>query len=286
MRGINKPLGLFSQPSKGRRNLNMSTPSHWISRALSQPHEPSNDLFGYTSGRWLYNEQIQLRKRYTEFNIQALECSASRLLGTRCIQITKLPEGLYNKVHSASYSAVSRDFPTCLMHHDLHFDNIFVDAADPTAISSIIDWQAVYAAPLFLQARFPSIFECDDPYPWGAVQPQLPNNFQSLSLEERETAKEALARLRLKKFYELASRKFNPLLVRAMDAMMDDNDPTAYIFHSRKKKLQKDDSRHKNGQMHTTSLKACEYNLQVKMVGFRTTIMRKPCTDLKLTKPI
>lgn len=35
----------------------------------------------------------------------------------------------------------------------------------------------------------------------------------------------------MKKFYELASRKFNPSLVHAMDQMRDDNDPTSFIFH-------------------------------------------------------
>ncbi|GMG43378.1 unnamed protein product [Aspergillus oryzae var. brunneus] len=76
-----------------------------------------------------------------------------------------------------------------LMHHDLHLDNIFVDSADPTKISSIIDWQAVYTAPLFLQARFPSVFDCDDPYPWGAVQPELPDDFDNLSPMEKELAR-------------------------------------------------------------------------------------------------
>ncbi|PGH20049.1 hypothetical protein AJ80_03699 [Polytolypa hystricis UAMH7299] len=38
-------------------------------------------------------------------------------------------------------------------------------------------------------------------------------------------------RVRLKKFYELASRKFNPAIPKAMDAMRDDADPTSFIFH-------------------------------------------------------
>ncbi|GES57854.1 phosphotransferase enzyme family protein [Aspergillus terreus] len=118
-----------------------------------------------------------------------------------------------------------------LLHHDLHSDNIFVDSSDPTKISSIIDWQAVYAAPLFMQAKFPSIFDCDDPYPWGAVQPKLPEDFDALSQSEKELAEDALVRLRLKKFYELASRKFNAPLVMAMDAMRRDDDPTSFIFH-------------------------------------------------------
>ncbi|EAS33804.1 phosphotransferase enzyme family protein [Coccidioides immitis RS] len=118
-----------------------------------------------------------------------------------------------------------------LLHHDLHSDNIFVDSSDPTKISSIIDWQAVYTAPLFLQAKFPSIFDCDDPYPWGAVQPKLPKDFDTLSQSEKELAEDTLVRLRLKKFYELASRKFNQPLVMAMDAMRNDDDPTTFIFH-------------------------------------------------------
>jgi hypothetical protein len=118
-----------------------------------------------------------------------------------------------------------------LMHHDLHLDNVFVDGTDPTKISSIIDWQAAYASPLFLQARFPSVFDCDDPYPWGAVQPSLPKNFDTLSPAEKEAARETLARLRLKKFYEMASRKFNPILFTAMDATSNHNDPTSFVFH-------------------------------------------------------
>ncbi|KAJ9317115.1 hypothetical protein DTO271D3_2405 [Paecilomyces variotii] len=118
-----------------------------------------------------------------------------------------------------------------LLHQDLHGDNIFVHEDDPTRISSIIDWQATYAAPLFLQAKFASIIDCDDPYPWGAVQPELPQDFDYLPESEKVLAKAAFHRLRLKKFYELASRKFNPTPIRAMDAIRDDGDPTNFIFH-------------------------------------------------------
>ncbi|PWY75735.1 phosphotransferase enzyme family protein [Aspergillus eucalypticola CBS 122712] len=118
-----------------------------------------------------------------------------------------------------------------MLHHDLHVDNIFVDGHDPSQITSIIDWQAVHIAPLFLTAKFPSIFNCDDDYTWGALQPKLPTDFDVLSTVEKEEAEQKLERLRLKKFYELASRKFNPSLVLAMDQMRDDNDPTSFIFH-------------------------------------------------------
>lgn len=118
-----------------------------------------------------------------------------------------------------------------LMHHDLHLDNIFVDDTGPTTISGVIDWQATYASPLFLQARFPSAFDCDDPYPWGAVQPSLPEDFDTLSSAAQNSAREALARLRLKKSYEMASRKFNPVLFAALDATRNYDDPTSFIFH-------------------------------------------------------
>ncbi|RAH45648.1 aminoglycoside phosphotransferase family protein [Aspergillus brunneoviolaceus CBS 621.78] len=118
-----------------------------------------------------------------------------------------------------------------LLHSDLHHHNIFVDPSNPTKISSIIDWQTVHTAPLFMQARFPSIFNCDDIYPWGAVQPKLPEDFETLSAAEKRQAEDQLDRLRLKKFYELASRKFNPALIDAMDKMRDDSDPTTFLFH-------------------------------------------------------
>ncbi|RHZ46471.1 phosphotransferase family protein [Aspergillus thermomutatus] len=390
--------------------------------------EANNPFFRYTSGRWLYNEQLQLERRFVKFNIPALQQAAGKVLGTRCVQMTKIPEGLYNKVfslkmengkevlaripnpnaghpqycvasevatldflrnvldipvprvldwsspalrpnpvgseyilmervrgrqlsgvwdamseaqrfglvkslveierklvsaqftnHGSLYykdtyrlpssnqetaakfvigpttersfwederrgldidrgpwetaqqylSAIAKreialirssaKTPTAqekhvrlleqfltllphilppeelsrpvLLHHDLHQDNIFVDDADPTKISSIIDWQAVYSAPLFMQARFPSVFNCDDQYPWGAVQPELPKDFDTLSQTEKELAQDELARIRLKKFYEFASRKFNPLLIKAMDVMRNDDDPTTFIFH-------------------------------------------------------
>jgi Phosphotransferase enzyme family. len=85
-----------------------------------------------------------------------------------------------------------------LLHQDLHADNIFVYKDDPTKSASVIDWQAMYAAPLFLQAKFASIVDRDDPYPWGAVQPELPEDFETLPEPQKSAAKDAFHRLRLK----------------------------------------------------------------------------------------
>lgn len=117
-----------------------------------------------------------------------------------------------------------------LWHHDLHLENIFVDDTDPSKISGIIDWQAVWAAPLFIQARFPSVFNYDGPYVWGTVEPKLPADFDSLSELDKELASDRLSEKRLKKFYEVASRKFNPLVFKALDAMRNEDDPTTFIY--------------------------------------------------------
>ena len=117
-----------------------------------------------------------------------------------------------------------------LWHHDLHPQNIFVDDTDPTKVTGIIDWQAVWAAPLFIQARFPSVFNCDGSYPWGAVEPMLPKGLDSLSESDKESASHRLEEKRLKKFYEVASRNFNPLVFKALDAMRNEDNPVTFIF--------------------------------------------------------
>jgi hypothetical protein len=57
-------------------------------------------LFRYTSGRWLYNEELQLERRHVKFNVAALRDMACRALSAPFSRMTKLPEGLYNKVFS------------------------------------------------------------------------------------------------------------------------------------------------------------------------------------------
>lgn len=69
-----------------------------------------------------------------------------------------------------------------------------------------------------MQARFPSIIDCDWPYPWGAVKPRLPENYDNLEENAKRQAMQEFQDVRLKKYYDVASRKFNPLLFRALDA--------------------------------------------------------------------
>lgn len=59
---------------------------------------PDTDLFRYTSGRWLWDEEQQLRDRFSPFNMPELQRIAAQSVGAdTCIAITKLAEGLFNK---------------------------------------------------------------------------------------------------------------------------------------------------------------------------------------------
>jgi hypothetical protein len=114
-----------------------------------------------------------------------------------------------------------------LWHLDVHEDNVFVDDEDSTKITSIIDWQNVWAAPLFMQARFPSLVDCPHPYCMGLVRPTLPEVFDTLLDEEKD---QIIQEMELKKYYEIRTRRFNPVAYKAMAPMEDDNDPSATIL--------------------------------------------------------
>lgn len=56
-------------------------------------------FFNYTSGRWLWDEASRLRTRHQPFDVDGLKAVASKAVNARlCTDITKLPEGSYNKV--------------------------------------------------------------------------------------------------------------------------------------------------------------------------------------------
>lgn len=120
------------------------------------------------------------------------------------------------------------NYPT-LWHTDLHGDNIFVDPTNPSKITSIIDWQSISANPFFMQTRFPSIFDCDWPYPWGALVPRLVENYDVLPPDAQEKERQQYQDVRLKKYYEVASRKFNPLVLRALDSTREEGENDVQI---------------------------------------------------------
>ncbi|PTU21356.1 hypothetical protein P175DRAFT_0500262 [Aspergillus ochraceoroseus IBT 24754] len=75
------------------------TPLSTSPSRTSNPDQPRDDpLFSYTSGRWLWDEAAQLRKRYQPFNVEELKETAARSVNAKfCVKLTKLPEGSYNK---------------------------------------------------------------------------------------------------------------------------------------------------------------------------------------------
>jgi len=75
-----------------------------------------------------------------------------------------------------------------LWHDDLHDENIFVDAKNPTEITGIIDWQSAQVAPLFDHVLDPSILDYEGPRIEDLERPKLPDNTKDLSKEEQAAA--------------------------------------------------------------------------------------------------
>jgi hypothetical protein len=68
---------------------------------------------------------------------------------------------------------------------DLHLGNISVSSDDPTLIESMIDWQSVQIAPLFVQGRFPEFLRTPNDNNPGAENPSLPDNFEESDLKRK-----------------------------------------------------------------------------------------------------
>ncbi|KAF1831506.1 hypothetical protein BDW02DRAFT_48134 [Decorospora gaudefroyi] len=64
------------------------------------PDPDYEDYYRYTSGRWLWDEETQLRERYKRFNVPELKKKSRRKLWARGlgVSISKLAEGWFNKV--------------------------------------------------------------------------------------------------------------------------------------------------------------------------------------------
>lgn len=60
--------------------------------------EDSHNFFRYTSGRWVWDEEDQLRERYREFNVSELQRVAMESVSaSSCVNTEKVGEGSYNK---------------------------------------------------------------------------------------------------------------------------------------------------------------------------------------------
>jgi hypothetical protein len=102
-----------------------------------------------------------------------------------------------------------------IWHNDLHSDNIFVDEANPSQITSIIDWQAVSVYPMFLRVHHPSLIDHDGPKVEGFTKPSLPENMEELDPQEQRAARDLFLAQLLWVFYETQVQKEAPDLLHA-----------------------------------------------------------------------
>jgi len=73
--------------------------SHFPQAMKSAYENDKHDFSRYTSGRWLWDEEEQLRQRYRRFNVLELQNAAANAIGLRnCTKISKIGEGNFNKV--------------------------------------------------------------------------------------------------------------------------------------------------------------------------------------------
>ncbi|KAL3456589.1 hypothetical protein BJX64DRAFT_38537 [Aspergillus heterothallicus] len=76
------------------RTYSTSQSDAWLDTVVGQPR----DLFKYTSGRWLWDEEERLEKRYRVFNIRELQNAAAEAASSGpCIKLEKMHEDLNDK---------------------------------------------------------------------------------------------------------------------------------------------------------------------------------------------
>jgi hypothetical protein len=58
----------------------------------------SHDLFNYTRGRFVCDEEYEMSQRQVDFNVNELARCAAEAIGAKsCVSIEKYPDGMYNK---------------------------------------------------------------------------------------------------------------------------------------------------------------------------------------------
>lgn len=98
-----------------------------------------------------------------------------------------------------------------LWHPDLHLNNVFVDP-DTHDILHIVDWQTASVAPLFLQCGVPRMFRHHKAVREDWAVPERPENFDTLSVEEKNQVDADLESETMHKYYEAQVYKRAPLL--------------------------------------------------------------------------
>jgi hypothetical protein len=145
---------------------------------------------------------------------QGLFSGPSQYQPTRALKVAVLRD--YIKIATQILPDDTNLSKPTLWHSDLHTANIFVDPSQPTKITNIIDWQAVNIAPLFLQARRPSLIEFEGPIPEGFAPITLPAGFDDMSEKQQHAAKNLRAAQSLYKLYEILMRRQCPEIAAAL----------------------------------------------------------------------
>ncbi|KAE8143675.1 kinase-like domain-containing protein [Aspergillus pseudotamarii] len=95
-----------------------------------------------------------------------------------------------------------------IWHTDLHAGNIFVDKGK---ISSVIDWQGIWAAPLILRARHPRLVDYN-----GEIILKPPANFKNLEPDEKTTLRQQMSSSIILYLYEKQISNESPLLSKVL----------------------------------------------------------------------
>ncbi|KLO09775.1 hypothetical protein SCHPADRAFT_943361 [Schizopora paradoxa] len=96
-----------------------------------------------------------------------------------------------------------------LWHPDLHRANIFVTDSAPYTITGLIDWQYASISPLFSQASIPKAFQYTGSrveFVRDCLKPPLPENFDSLSEEDKKLTLEEQLDAGLHAAYERSTK--------------------------------------------------------------------------------
>ncbi|RJE24176.1 hypothetical protein PHISCL_03495 [Aspergillus sclerotialis] len=228
---IERELSNLIFPAYGNLYLRVDVPARWNSYPLSSKMDPEG-LFcvgpSYSS-IWL-NEKLSGMKA-DEGPWKTFESFAANYPQREKARVAKSPDKIQSQLNTfhenqsveelnsfieritstlpilCAHGPVKETSIPVLWHMDLNLNNIFVDSENPTKITSIIDWQSARIRPLFMQAHFPRFVE---PRGWKFLpfpaMPALPDDFDSLSEEEKEKAKRTLSDAMISKYYELRTR--------------------------------------------------------------------------------
>lgn len=95
---------LYQISKRSSTTLKPDSPPNGSDENTSAKGDSNPDLFSYTSGRWLWDEEERLRERYKVFNVEALQKIACDCVNaTFCVNIKKIGEGGFNKVFRLSF---------------------------------------------------------------------------------------------------------------------------------------------------------------------------------------